>query len=174
MIGFGADTHSCEVVYSHGSDHIAMETRTAFTPAVSVASSSSVSLRRNRLAQRTRPLPTARVANTTSKAARLVPHCASKPFWKVDVDSDKDAELMELERQLDTAVLLERYDEAQNIRDQLTRLQSGAFVDVLSAHMNFYKAFDQRSITDMARCWVQDDSASCKHPIGHLHTGYVS
>jgi hypothetical protein len=106
------------------------------------------------------------------RAATIVPVCASKP-WIVDLDADKDAKLQELEEKLDVAVLLERYDEAQVVQDELTRLQSSAFVEVLSAHMNFYKAFDQRSITDMARCWIQDDSSSCKHPIGGLATGYV-
>eukprot|EP00177_Eucheuma_denticulatum_P007044 GFKZ01012818.1.p2 GENE.GFKZ01012818.1~~GFKZ01012818.1.p2 ORF type:complete len:130 (-),score=18.74 GFKZ01012818.1:350-739(-) len=39
--------------------------------------------------------------------------------------------------------------------------------------MKFYHAFGQGSIVDMAGCWLQDGSVTCKHPLGELAMGYL-
>lgn len=104
--------------------------------------------------------------------------CVESPGndWKrgpVDVDVSKEEKLEVLEAQLDAALADEDFAAASSLRDQLLRLQSGSYVSVLSANLNFYKAFDSGSIVDIAAVWLQDPSVTCKHPLGPLWFGYA-
>lgn len=99
-----------------------------------------------------------------------------KPEWKrlaVDSDIVKDEQLQKLEEQLDSVLEAEDFTAASKLRDKLLRLQSGSYVSVLSANLKFYNAFNAGSIVDMAGCWLQDTSVTCKHPLGPLIAGYV-
>lgn len=99
------------------------------------------------------------------------------PAWKqgpVDIDFANDDQLQHLEQKLDAALDMQDFKRASTLRDRLFRLQSGAYVAVLSANFKFYQAFDKASIVDMAGCWLQDSGATCKHPIGPLQVGYVN
>lgn len=104
--------------------------------------------------------------------------CVELPSWKrfapVDPDFAKDEQLEILETDLHDA--LDRQDFAQSsvLRDKLVRLQSGAYVSVLSANMKFYEAMNRRSIVDMAGCWLQSPTATCKHVNGELLQGYIN
>lgn len=103
--------------------------------------------------------------------------CVESPDWKkvpVDVDFAKDEQLQILEDGLDKALSTEDFERASQVRDKLLRLQSGAYVSVLSANFKFYKAFDSGSIVDLAGVFLQDASTSCKHPLGPLCIGYVN
>jgi hypothetical protein len=111
----------------------------------------------SRLPQRTR-------AGTVAAAVT----CNSRPPWTVDVDGVKDDLLYDLETRLHDAVELENFEVARTTRDEITRLQSGAFVDVLQAYMAFYRAFDSQSIVDIAKVLAQDVT-TCKHPIGRAY-----
>ncbi|PXF43787.1 hypothetical protein BWQ96_06408 [Gracilariopsis chorda] len=121
--------------------------------------------------------PLLKPVTTTQPVHRARIHCCTEqPAWKrgpVDVDFAKDEQLQILEEDLDDALQLEDFKRASGIRDKLVRLQSGAYVAVLSAHMKFYKAFSYGSIVDIAASWLQEDSASCKHPLGPLVSGYL-
>lgn len=107
----------------------------------------------------------------TPAAAKWI--CNSRPPWTVDVDGVKDDKLFELEENLADAVTKEDFDLAMQCRDEISRLQSAAYVDVLQAVMGFYKAFNNQSITDIARVFAQDEKVSCKHPVGPLIFGYL-
>lgn len=74
--------------------------------------------------------------------------------------------MFELEESLAEAVSEENFELAGKRRDEICRLQSGAYVDVLQALMGFYKAFNNQSITDIARVFAQDEKTTCKHPVG--------
>lgn len=74
--------------------------------------------------------------------------------------------MFDLEESLADAVSHENFELAMKCRDEICRLQSGAYVDVLQATMGFYKAFDNQSITDIARVYAQDQNVTCKHPVG--------
>lgn len=76
------------------------------------------------------------------ESRRSAKRCFMK-IWTVDVDREKDERLFRLEAQLQSAVDLQNFDKAKSMRDAITRLQSGAFADVIQAHMKFYKAFDE-------------------------------
>lgn len=102
--------------------------------------------------------------------------CVESPGWKkgpVDVDFAKDEQLQILEEELDTALVKQDFLRASEVRDKLLRLQSGAYVAVLSTNLKFYKAFENGSLVDMAGVWLQDASATCKHPLGPLCVGYI-
>ncbi|CAN8075315.1 unnamed protein product [Agarophyton chilense] len=102
--------------------------------------------------------------------------CVEQPAWKrgpVDIDFQRDEQLQTLEEDLDDALQVEDYMKASEIRDKLLRLQSGAYVAVLSANMKFYKAFSTGSIVGIASCWLQDPSVCCKHPSGPLAVGFL-
>lgn len=125
---------------------------------------------RNRL--KTRP------AATRSKQARLSFQCCVEvPSWKrfshVDPDFAKDEQLQILETELHDALEREDFSQSSVLRDKLLRLQSGAYVAVLSANMKFYEAMNRRSIVDMAGCWLQSSSVTCKHVNGPLVHGYI-
>lgn len=108
---------------------------------------------------------------------RVVKSCVEPPDWKrvpIDVDFAKDEQLQILEEDLDHAVTNENYQRASEIHDKLRRLQSGAYVEVLSANMKFYQAFNSGAIVDMAGCWLQDSSTTCKHPLGPMSSGYLN
>lgn len=110
-----------------------------------------------------------------SRRSRVM-SCTEVPSWKkgpVDTDFAKDEQLEILEASLDRALKHEDFSTAVNLRDKLLRLQSSAFVAVLSCNMKFYKAFNGCSLVDMAGCWLQSSSSTCKHPGGPLLTGYV-
>lgn len=96
----------------------------------------------------------------------------ARPPWTVDIEGEKDDKLFELEESLAEAVSQEDFELAGKRRDEICRLQSGAYVDVLQALMGFYKAFNNQSITDIARVFAQDENLTCKHPVGPLTTGY--
>ncbi|KAI0564999.1 NTF2-like protein [Gracilaria domingensis] len=120
------------------------------------------------------PKPLARVPSTRAATVRC---CVEQPAWKrgpIDADFAKDEQLQILEEDLDDALLVENYKRASVIRDKLVRLQSGAYVAVLSAHMKFYKAFSSGSIVDIASCWLQSPDSTCKHPSGPVMTGYLN
>lgn len=94
-----------------------------------------ISSRRSALAfpkcgQRSVPLVPTRLAKFS---------CCERPAWSVNVEGDKDVLLYELESKLYDAVLQEEYNVAIDTRDEITRLQSQAFVDVLQAYMAFYR-----------------------------------
>lgn len=107
---------------------------------------------------------------------RSVTCCVEQPQWRhgpMDADFVKDSKLFDLESALDAAVLREDFTSAAQIREELLRLQSGAYVEVLTANMKFYNAFQSGSLVDMAACWMQDARATCKHPLGPLVVGYL-
>lgn len=99
-----------------------------------------------------------------------------KPEWKrvaVDEDILKEEQLEKLELELDSALEKEDFAMAAKIRDKLLRLQSGAYVSVLSANLKYYNTFNAASIVDMASSWLQDSEVTCKHPMAPLITGYL-
>lgn len=122
-------------------------------------------------------VPLHRPFGKTQPVRRARIHCCiEQPAWKrglVDVDFARDEQLQILEEDLDDALQVEDFKRASDIRDKLVRLQSGAYVAVLSAHMKFYQAFSAGSIVDIAASWLHDDSSSCKHPLGPLISGYL-
>lgn len=98
------------------------------------------------------------------------------PPWKklaIDPDFAKDEQLQILEEELDIALKAENYRTASELREKLMRLQSAAYVDVLTTNMKFYKAFTAGSIVDMASCWMQDNGITCKHPYAPIGLGYL-
>lgn len=103
--------------------------------------------------------------------------CVEKPMWKrllVDPDFARDEQLQILEEKLDNALDLEDFADAGGIREKLLRLQSGAIVAVLSANMKFYQSLNSKSVVDMAECWMQSPSSTCKHMGGPLVSGYIN
>lgn len=74
----------------------------------------------------------------------------SMKAWTIDVDRERDDHLFRLENELETAVESQNFEKAKSVRDKITRLQSGTFVEVLQAHMKFYKAFDDVCIHFLA------------------------
>lgn len=112
------------------------------------------------------------------RSVRFSPSCCVEAAdWRrmpVDIDYAKDEQLEILERDLDVALSTENFRWAAELRDKLLRLQSGSYVEVLTANMKFYSAFDKGSIVDMAGCWLQDASVTCKHPLGPLTRGYLN
>lgn len=81
--------------------------------------------------------------STRHQPRRSQVRCSYKKPWSVSVDDENDENLFDLEVALDKAVSQEDFASATALRDDITRLQSAAFVEVLQAHMKFYKAFDQ-------------------------------
>lgn len=113
-----------------------------------------------------------------SKLARAsVRCCVEVPLWKrlapMDPDFAKDEQLEILETELHDSLKRQDYSQSSILRDKLLRLQSGAYVAVLSANMKFYEAMNRRSIVDMAGCWLQGPSVTCKHVSGPLLHGYI-
>lgn len=92
----------------------------------------------------------------------------------MDVDFAKDEQLQLLEEELEKVVESENFERASEIRDKLLRLQSSAYVSVLSVNMAYYKALNKASIVDMAGCWLQDSSVTCTHPDIGLVKGYIN
>ena len=110
------------------------------------------------------------------RSYRAVVKSCAEPDWKdgpVDSDIAKDRTLVELEKLLDVALKEEDHSQVDAIEEQLLRLQSDAYVEVLTANMKFYRAFHRNSLVDMAGCWMQDSSVTCKHPLGPLVIGYI-
>jgi hypothetical protein len=79
------------------------------------------------------------------RPARTPTRCTAT--WRtVDIDAERDKNLFDLEAKLVEAVEAEAFSEASVLRDEIARLQSPAFVEVLQAHMRFYRAFDTVSL----------------------------
>lgn len=115
-----------------------------------------------------------RIYTTLRRAAFTC--CTEMPSWKrgpVDVDFAKDEQLEILEESLGEALQGEDFQRASELRDKLLRLQSGAFVAVLSCNMKFYKAINSKSLVDIAGVWLQSSSSTCKHPGGPLVNGFM-
>lgn len=103
--------------------------------------------------------------------------CTERPAWKkgpVDIDFAKDEQLEILETSLDRALSNEDFTQAAELHKKLTRLQSGSSVAVLSANLKFYHSLNTKSIVDIAGCWLQGGSPTCKHPGGPLVAGYIN
>lgn len=127
--------------------------------------------------QRRSAAPLPRVSRNCGSNLLSVTACVEVPEWKrvpIDVDFAKDEQLEILEDHLETALFQENYAHASELRNKLQRLQSGAYVSVLSANMKFYSAFEKGSIVDMAGCWLQSKSCTCKHPLGPVSEGYLN
>jgi UvrB/uvrC motif len=86
------------------------------------------------------PLPLGKSPSVSRRGLNLV--CCTAAWKTLDVDAELDKSLFELETKLVQAVEAEAYDRATTLRDEIAQLQSPAFVEVLQAHMRFYKAFD--------------------------------
>ena len=102
--------------------------------------------------------------------------CSRELNWRrgpVDRDVENDIRLANLELELDQALDAEDFSSAARLRDELLGLQSASSVEVLNANLKFFKSFDQGSLVDMAGCWLQDSSVTCKHPLGPLSVGYA-
>lgn len=102
--------------------------------------------------------------------------CIETPEWRriaIDIDFAKDDKLYDLERNLYNALDVQDFATASNVRDELTKLGSGAYVAVLSTNFKFYNAFHNCSLVDMAGCWLQSNSITCKHPGADLAMGYA-
>lgn len=114
------------------------------------------------------------MANPTHRAT--ISACIEQPSWKtlpIDVDFAKDEQLEILEDNLADAIFREDAEVESQLRAKLLRLQSGAFVSVLSANFKFYRIFNARSIVDMAGIWYQAPETTCKHPISPIARGYI-
>lgn len=115
---------------------------------------------------------------TYTRAQRVaITCCTEMPSWKrgpVDADFARDEQLEILEESLSEALQIENFSRASELRDKLQRLQSGAFVAVLSCNMKFYRAVNTKSLVDIAGIWLQSSSSTCKHPGGPLLKGYIN
>lgn len=107
-----------------------------------------------------RPAPRARPAQ---RSARVT--CMSRPSWSVDIEGEKDDKLFDLEERLHSAIDDEKYEAAEDLTKEITRLQSGGFAELLTSFYGYYNAMNSQSIVDMARVFTQDDSVTCKHPL---------
>lgn len=123
-----------------------------------------------------KPVLVLRNTNKGQNLSRTVRCCTEVPAWKkmpIDIDFAKDEQLEILEEAMDTALAEEDFSRAAELHKKLIRLQSGSYVAVLSMNMKFYKALNDKSIVDMAGCWFQSSSSSCKFPGGPLLTNYI-
>lgn len=105
------------------------------------------------------------------------PRCCveEQPSWKsfpLDKDVENNSKLVALEKLLDEAWYKDDNERVEELREEIGKLQSTSYVDVLSANLRFYKAFSNGSLTDMGSCWMQDNKVMCKHPLGPMFSGF--
>lgn len=99
----------------------------------------------------------------------------SDPPWNAtpsDPDVACNKPLIYLESELDRALYNDEHQLADSLRDKISTLQMGSYVDILNANIKFYKAFSSGSMVDISASWLRDPKISCKHPLGELFTGF--
>lgn len=90
----------------------------------------------------------------------------------MDPDVACNNALVYLETELDKACYDDDDKRAGELRDKISGLQMGSYVDILNANMKFYKAFSSGSMVDIGASWLRDPKISCKHPLGKMYTGF--
>eukprot|EP00611_Tribonema_gayanum_P014393 TRINITY_DN25769_c0_g1_i1.p1 TRINITY_DN25769_c0_g1~~TRINITY_DN25769_c0_g1_i1.p1 ORF type:complete len:189 (-),score=27.45 TRINITY_DN25769_c0_g1_i1:118-684(-) len=85
---------------------------------------------------------------------------------------DVETKVAKLESSLSRAVKEERYAEASELRDALSRMHMDDYSAVLAANADFYSAFSKKNADKMASLWLDSDAVLCVHPgqeplVGH-------
>ncbi|KAG5184720.1 hypothetical protein JKP88DRAFT_272044 [Tribonema minus] len=85
---------------------------------------------------------------------------------------DVETKVAKLESSLSRAVKEERYAEASELRDALSRMHMDDYSAVLAANADFYSAFSKKNADKMASLWLASDAVLCVHPgqeplVGH-------
>jgi SnoaL-like domain/UvrB/uvrC motif len=75
-----------------------------------------------------------------------------------------ETKVAKLERSLGRAVREERYSEATEHRDELSRLHIDDAGAVLAANADFYSAFTRKNSEKMASLWLRSEGVLCVHP----------